>query len=88
VTTCDVFPTSRPDHNRDRVLEIHQEMRILSLIYILKPTFVFASPFLQHLYNTDQSIPSEPDVEPGSPDFWFHIIVSAVLVLIGGVFSG
>jgi hypothetical protein len=63
-------------------------MRTLSLIYLLKPTVALASPFLLHLYNTDHPDPNEPDVDPGSPDFWFHIIVSAALVLLGGVFAG
>ncbi|KAG6888916.1 hypothetical protein C0992_007103 [Termitomyces sp. T32_za158] len=29
-----------------------------------------------------------PVAEPGSPEFWFHMTVSAVLVLLGGVFAG
>lgn len=29
-----------------------------------------------------------PGVERGSPEFWYHLIVSAFLVLAGGVFAG
>ncbi|KAG6900363.1 hypothetical protein C0993_011994 [Termitomyces sp. T159_Od127] len=29
-----------------------------------------------------------PVAEPGSPEFWFHLTVSALLVLLGGVFAG
>ncbi|KAG6902677.1 hypothetical protein C0995_013369 [Termitomyces sp. Mi166 len=29
-----------------------------------------------------------PVAEPGSPEFWFHMTVSAILVLLGGVFAG
>lgn len=48
---------------------------------------VYASPFL--FYAATAPEPGEdPDVEVGSPDFWFHIIVSAGLVILGGVFAG
>ena len=31
----------------------------------------------------------KPDVpEPGSAEFWFHIVISMFLVLAGGVFAG
>ena len=26
--------------------------------------------------------------EPGSPEFWFHLVISMFLVLAGGVFAG
>ncbi|CCA68583.1 related to MAM3-Protein required for normal mitochondrial morphology [Serendipita indica DSM 11827] len=63
-------------------------MRKLSLFYLLKPALmVYASPFL--FYAATAPEPGEdPDVEVGSPDFWFHIIVSAGLVILGGVFAG
>lgn len=64
------------------------KMRKLSLFYLLKPALmVYASPFL--FYAATAPEPGEdPDVEVGSPDFWFHIIVSAGLVILGGVFAG
>jgi hypothetical protein len=59
-------------------------MRTISLLYLLKPALVIATPyFIAH-----PSKPEEPDVEPGSGDFWFHIIVAGILVLLGGVFAG
>jgi hypothetical protein len=32
--------------------------------------------------------PSAPSVEIGSPEFWWRLAVSAVLVLVGGLFAG
>ena len=29
-----------------------------------------------------------PGAEPWSPDFWYHVVVSIVLVLAGGIFAG
>ncbi len=63
-------------------------MRNISLFYLIKPVaLALAVPFasLAANQNTD---PTEPDVEPGSADFWFHIIVAAGLVVLGGVFAG
>ena len=35
------------------------------------------------------SIPRNDGVpEPGSAEFWFHMVISVFLVLAGGVFSG
>lgn len=63
-------------------------MRTISLFYIIKPVaLAFAVPFTL-LATKDHPDPDEPDVELGSPDFWFHIIVSAGLVILGGVFAG
>lgn len=58
-------------------------MRTLSLIYLLKPAVVLASPFLIYGHGT-----KEPTSKPGSEEFWFHVIVSGFLVLLGGVFAG
>jgi hypothetical protein len=41
-----------------------------------------ASPFLAKV-KTPHHVP-----EPWSPDFWYRILLSAVLVLAGGVFAG
>ena len=39
--------------------------------------------------STDQLLRTlEKHEEPGSPEFWYKIIVSAILVLAGGVFAG
>lgn len=63
-------------------------MRSISLFYLIRPVaLAFAVPFTS-LATKDHADPDEPDVEPGSPDFWFHIIVSAGLVVLGGVFAG
>ncbi|KAG6856741.1 hypothetical protein H0H87_001341 [Tephrocybe sp. NHM501043] len=32
--------------------------------------------------------PRTHPAEPGSPDFWWRLLISAVLVLAGGVFAG
>ncbi|PVF97550.1 DUF21-domain-containing protein [Serendipita vermifera] len=59
-------------------------MRTISLLYLLKPALAIATPY----FIPDPSKPEKPDVEPGPEDFWFHIIVAGVLVLLGGVFAG
>lgn len=58
-------------------------MRTISLVYLLKPALVLASPYIIYGHDT-----KEPKATPGSEEFWFHIIVSAFLVLLGGVFAG
>ena len=46
---------------------------------------VFASPFrTRYSGGTSHSHPAEP----GSPEFWEKLIISAALVLAGGVFAG
>ncbi|KAG8812129.1 hypothetical protein FRC17_002175 [Serendipita sp. 399] len=60
-------------------------MRTISLFYLLKPAIVLASPYL---YYAASKPGDEPELEPGSTNFWFHIIVSGILVLLGGVFAG
>jgi len=63
-------------------------MRNISLFYLIKPVaLALAVPFAS-LVTQDHPDPNEPDVEPGSPDFWFHIIVSVGFVILGGVFAG
>jgi metal transporter CNNM len=63
-------------------------MRNISLFYLIKPVaLALAVPFTS-LATKDYADSDEPSVEPGSPDFWFHIIVSAGLVVLGGVFAG
>ncbi|TDL22340.1 DUF21-domain-containing protein [Rickenella mellea] len=46
----------------------------------------YASPFLAS--SKFARFDDEPEVEPGSVDFWTHIGVSAILVVVGGVFAG
>jgi hypothetical protein len=58
-------------------------MRTISLVYLLKPAIALASPYIIYGHDT-----KEPKSEPGSEEFWFHIIVSGFLVVIGGVFAG
>ncbi|KAG8855181.1 hypothetical protein FRB91_002601 [Serendipita sp. 411] len=60
-------------------------MRTISLFYLLKPAIALASPYI---YYMKAEPGDEPEVEPGSTDFWFHIIISGILVLVGGVFAG
>ena len=63
-------------------------MRKLSLFYLLKPVvMVYASPFLFYAATVPDA-GEEPEVEPGSTNFWFHIVVSLGLVVLGGVFAG
>ncbi|KIY67221.1 DUF21-domain-containing protein [Cylindrobasidium torrendii FP15055 ss-10] len=38
--------------------------------------------------NNVGTVPEEPETEIGSPSFWYHIIISIVFVLLGGVFAG
>jgi len=47
---------------------------------------VFASPFRTRY--SDGTSHRPPAVEPGSPEFWEKLIISAALVLAGGVFAG
>jgi hypothetical protein len=85
------FSASSPNQQHQLNLKrdtIDKKMRNISLFYLIKPVaLAFAVPFTL-LATKDHSDPDEPNVEPGSPDFWFHIIVSAGLVVLGGVFAG
>lgn len=51
-------------------------------VVLLLSRAVFASP----LFTTTKEHRQLP--EPGSPEFWYRILISAVLVLAGGVFAG
>ena len=57
------------------------------LLSVLLPLFspVHASPSL--LVNLPAGS-DEPGKEPGSPEFWYRVIISVGLVLLGGVFAG
>ncbi|KAI0735771.1 hypothetical protein C8Q76DRAFT_853940 [Earliella scabrosa] len=57
------------------------------LLSLLAPANAF--PTLHSLFTTT-TIPEteEPGEEPGSPEFWYKLIVSVGLVLAGGVFAG
>jgi metal transporter CNNM len=44
-------------------------------------------PLLRYFLNRAANAPEEP-MDPESSTFWTHIIVSAGLVLLGGVFAG
>jgi len=60
-------------------------MKLRAHILILLLRVVNASPFyhVQKKHNT-----GHPGAEPGSEEFWYHLIVSICLVFAGGVFSG
>ena len=51
-------------------------------------------PFVQDairaaIYTITLKKKKRPDVpEPGSDEFWFHLVISTFLVLFGGVFAG
>lgn len=47
---------------------------------------VRASPFVAR--DVDPSGIGDDGEEFGSPEFWYKLILSAVLVLLGGVFAG
>ncbi|KAF9042422.1 hypothetical protein BJ165DRAFT_265889 [Panaeolus papilionaceus] len=49
---------------------------------------VSASPFLEVIDKKKKHKTGHPGVERGSPEFWYHVSVSALLVIIGGVFAG
>lgn len=54
-------------------------------IVLLLSRLAFASPFKQ-IIATAKSRHNVP--EPGSPEFYYKLIISAGLVLAGGVFAG
>ncbi|KAH0584581.1 hypothetical protein H2248_010115 [Termitomyces sp. 'cryptogamus'] len=60
-------------------------MRNLWLLVLLRGV-ALSSPI--HAALVDGGRKHRPVAEPGSPEFWFHLTVSAVLVLLGGVFAG
>lgn len=63
-------------------------MRNISLFYLIKPVAqVLAVPFITRV-TKEHADPTEPDAEPGSADFWFHMVVAAGLVVLGGIFAG
>lgn len=67
---------------------IFARMRNISLFYLIKPVaLALAVPFTS-LVTKGHEDPTEPDIEPGSADFWFHVIVAGGLVVLGGVFAG
>ncbi|PPQ76770.1 hypothetical protein CVT24_010757 [Panaeolus cyanescens] len=62
---------------------------IKRLSYLLAALrFVSASPFLEVIEKKKKHKTGHPGVERGSPEFWYHLTVSVILVLIGGVFAG
>ena len=60
---------------------IIMKLKILTLVLLLRA--VIASPYFDNRDETGQ-----PGIEKGSPEFWYHLIVSVFLVLAGGVFAG
>ena len=59
------------------------KLNVPTLMVLLR--VVNASPFY---HATKKHNTGHPGAEPGSEEFWYHLIVSAFLVLAGGVFSG
>lgn len=59
------------------------KLSVPTLMVLLR--VVNASPFY---HATKKHNTGHPGAEPGSEEFWYHLIVSAFLVLAGGVFSG
>lgn len=65
--------------------------RLLSTLYLSSRRLVSALPSLMTATNHIQPMTmaeEEPEDSTGSPNFWFHIGLSAFLVLLGGVFAG
>lgn len=56
----------------------------LASALLLSIRFALASPFFRQ-----HAIPSEEEPEkPGSPEFYEKLIISAILVVVGGIFAG
>ncbi|KAI0761146.1 DUF21-domain-containing protein [Trametes elegans] len=62
-------------------------MRALPLALSLLKT-VHALPTVLSLFAASEPGPDGPGEPPGSPEFWYKLIVAIVLVLAGGVFAG
>ncbi|KAH9850607.1 DUF21-domain-containing protein [Lenzites betulinus] len=60
---------------------------VLLLLALLRPLLpVNASPALLALFAPPEK--DEPGETPGSPEFWYKLVVAIILVLAGGVFAG
>ncbi|KAL1952382.1 hypothetical protein VTO73DRAFT_1531 [Trametes versicolor] len=60
---------------------------LLPLLGALQPANAF--PTLLSLFNVVAPVEDdEPGEPPGSPEFWYKLIVAIILVLAGGVFAG
>lgn len=60
---------------------------LLPILGALQPANAF--PTLLSLFNVVAPVEDdEPGEPPGSPEFWYKLIVAIILVLAGGVFAG
>lgn len=60
---------------------------LLPLLGALQPANAF--PTLLSLFNVVAPVEDdEPGEPPGSPEFWYKLVVAIILVLAGGVFAG
>ncbi|OJT12904.1 Protein MAM3 [Trametes pubescens] len=60
---------------------------LLPLLAALQPANAF--PTLLSLFNAVAPVEDdEPGEPPGSPEFWYKLVVAIILVLAGGVFAG
>lgn len=60
------------------------KLRVPSLVILLR--VMYASSHMTKSNGKHKT--GHPGAEPWSPDFWYHVIVSIVLVLAGGIFAG
>lgn len=57
-------------------------------LYICHATAIPFVPVVGPVIRAAMSSPKSMEEELGSPEFWYKMIVSVILVLAGGVFSG
>ncbi|KAI0757520.1 hypothetical protein C8Q80DRAFT_1091595 [Daedaleopsis nitida] len=60
----------------------------LPLLLSLLPEPANASPALRSFFAASAPEPDERGEEPGSPEFWYKVVISVGLVLAGGAFAG
>lgn len=72
----------------EKQTRIGQLMQRRSLLVLLLNGLARALPSFK--FNDDGGLHTNghPTVERGSPEFWYKIIISGALVLLGGVFAG
>ncbi len=63
-------------------------MQRRSLLVLLLNGLARALPSFKFNDNGGLHTNGHPTVERGSPEFWYKIIISGALVLLGGVFAG
>ncbi len=63
-------------------------MKSRPILLLLFNRLVHALPYFSQGSTIQKLGKHTHGVEPGSPEFWWKIITSSILVLLGGVFAG